>query len=135
MFSFLNPSISMYVLIFQPLFMVWINLYKYQTILGSWLTNLAHFLASYNFAKTDNLEKYLTGGYNISLGICHPNISLRSPFTVDILFLSAPIFGPVAEFGQFKPFCTSFYIFLQIFLGSKKVARMMIILWHVIELM
>ena len=94
--------------------------------LGSCIPNLGYFLASNNLVKSENLENTFTGREISPLAICHPNISVRSPFTFEILFSQVRPFLALllnlGHFGHFSPASTSF---IQNLLGSKTVARMM----------
>ena len=54
--------------------------------LGICIPNLGSFKASNNLVKIDTLENPFTGQDINPLDICHPNISVRNPVTVEIIF-------------------------------------------------
>ena len=70
------------------------------------------------------------------LDIYHPDISFRSPVTVEIfLYQMRPFLALLLNLGHFGHFVSASTEFLQNFLGSKIVARMMKIWCHVLDFM
>ena len=81
--------------------------------LGTCIPNLGRFKASNNLVKWTVWKNTFTGQDITPLYICHPNITVH-------LFLALLL--NLVHFGHFAPVST---LFLQHFLGSKIVARMM----------
>ena len=75
--------------------------------LGSCITNLGRFLASNNLAKSDSLDNPFTNQEITPLDIYHPNLSVRSSVTVEILSSQVRSFFALllnlGHFGHFGP--------------------------------
>ena len=84
------------------------------------------FLASNDLVRIENLVDPFIGQDITSLDIWHPNISIRSPVTGEILFPQVrPFLALLFNLGIFWSFCTSLYIISTAFIRVKKLGRMM----------
>ena len=73
--------------------------------LGGCIPNLGSFLAIHNLSKIDNLENPFRGLKITPLDIYHPNLSLKIPVTVEILFSQVrPFLALLLNLGHFCHF-------------------------------